>query len=96
MQQNDYEVVRSWETFSRFAVLGLLVLSAFQFLSVAVVLGTLGESEGDKLLAAMSLVLAGTATALAIAYRKSGAPTSSRRCSTTCCVAISPPVCSWE
>ena len=75
MRAGDYEAARSWDTYSRFAVLGLLILSALQFLSVAVVLGTLGQSEGDRLLPAASLILVATAIALAVANRKSGAPT---------------------
>lgn len=76
MRQNDsFTTVVAWERTTRIVIVGLLVLSGVQFLAAAVVYRALGVSENDNLIFAGSLLFAGTAFALAIAFRRSGAPT---------------------
>jgi hypothetical protein len=76
MRQNDsFMTVAAWEFTSRIVITGLLILNGLQFLAAAVVYRTLGTSEADKLIFAGSLLFAGIAFALALAFRKSGAPT---------------------
>lgn len=59
----------------RWIVLILLGFSAFQFLFTAIVLGFLVDTADGKLLSAAFFLLFGVALTLAIAFRKSGAPT---------------------
>lgn len=76
MRQDDsFATVVAWGRASRIVIMGLLALSGLQFLSAAVIYGTLGTSEADKWIFAGSLLFAGSAFALAFAFRKSGAPT---------------------
>ena len=76
MRQSDrFTVMVAWQHTTRIVTVGLLVLSGVQFLAAAVVYRTLGTSENDNLIFAGSLLFAGTAFALALAFRKSGAPT---------------------
>jgi hypothetical protein len=75
MRQNDNFTAVAWNGATRIVVVGLLVLSGFQFLSIAVVYRTLGASENDNMIFAGSLLFAGAAFAFALAFRKAGAPT---------------------
>lgn len=59
----------------RWIVLILLGLSALQFLFAAIVFGFLVDTEDGKQLSAIFILLFGVALALAVAFRKSGAPT---------------------
>lgn len=75
MKADEFATARAWEQLSRLAVLGLLFLSSFQFLVTAIVFGSLGKSDADKLITAGCLLFAGVAFALGLAFRKVGAPT---------------------
>jgi uncharacterized PurR-regulated membrane protein YhhQ (DUF165 family) len=65
----------AWERTSRIFVLGLLFLSALQFLTGAIVYGTLGQAETDKLVFAGCVLFTALAVGVGVAFRKSGAPT---------------------
>jgi hypothetical protein len=75
MKLDEIETLHDWRRGSRLVVLGLLFLSALQFLAFAIVTGTLGKTEDDNMIFAGSMLLAGIAFALGISFRKVGAPT---------------------
>ena len=75
LRNEAFSTVMAWQRTSRIIVSGLLLVSAFQFLAAAVVYGTLGNTEADKLTFAGCLVFATLAFALCVAFWKSGAPT---------------------
>ena len=75
MKAHELEVVRSRDQASRNLVLGLLFLSAAFFLFAAILFGTLGATEEDKLITAACVLFAGAAFALGLAFRSVGAPT---------------------
>ncbi|WP_156930306.1 hypothetical protein [Sphingomonas jaspsi] len=75
MKPDEFATAKAWEQSSRIIVLVLLFLSGLQFLAAAIVFGSLGTSETDRLLTSGFLVLSGVAFALGLAFRKFGAPT---------------------
>ena len=75
MKTDEIETLHVWRSGSRLVVLGLLFLSALQFLAFAIVTRTLGNTENDNVIFAGSMLLAGLALALGISFRKVGAPT---------------------
>jgi len=74
-RQDEFTTVQAWQSTSRIVISGLLILNACQFLAVAVIYRALGSSETDKLVFAGFLILAALASALCIAFWKTGAPT---------------------
>ena len=75
IHSDNLSTIKMWERSSRILVLFLLGLSALQFLSGAILYGSLGQTETDKLICAAFGLLAGLALATAMSFRKSGAPT---------------------
>ena len=75
MKADEFATARAWEQLARLVVLGLLFLSSLQLLITAVVVGSLGKSETDKLIVAGCVLFASVAFGLALAFRKVGART---------------------
>lgn len=72
---DQFAAIKALERSGRAILTGLLGLSALQFLTLAIVYGTLGQSSTDRLVFAGGLLAAGIALAVALAFWKSGAPT---------------------
>ena len=75
MNADELAAAKAWEQSSRILVLTLLFSSSVQFLVAGLVFRTIGESANDTIIGSASMLLAGVAFALGLAFRKVGAPT---------------------